>query len=468
VPELKLDMRIQQETVLTPRLQQSLKYLQMSVPEFQQAVQHALGTNPFLEDPDDDAGVPSHADRLPEPSASTSPQGTKTPEPVGAGNYPAPRHHNDVDPVSGAPASRSLYECLLMELGTLSLSQRDYLLANYIIDSLDEDGYMRQNLENLPEANDFRPKVAPAEWRAALHTVQQLLTPGIAARDLRECLLLQLQAPVDDSETDTVRELAAAIVGDHLERLGRNDWTGLREALQTDDHTLSQACQMIRQLDPRPGRRYDNSPVAYAIPDVIVDRDDAGWRVRLNDAAMPRACLQTRYVDYLRHATDGSRNLLRRELQEARWLIQNMEQRYATIIRVAEAILKRQHRFFEYGDVALRPLTLHELAQDIDVHESTVSRATDGKYMLTPRGLYAFRHFFSRELNTASAGTCSATAVRALIKELVDAEDGKQPLSDVALARSLADNGIVVARRTVTKYRHQLKIPSVEHRRIHY
>ncbi|MCJ9713918.1 RNA polymerase factor sigma-54, partial [Bordetella hinzii] len=224
----------------------------------------------------------------------------------------------------------------------------------------------------------------------------------------------------------------------HLARLARNDWPALRRELQSDDATLHEACALIRGLDPKPGLRYDDQPTPYVVPDVLVDKVGERWRVRVNEAAMPRARLHQQYAEWFQHAHCANRESLLRELQEARWLVRNVEQRHATIQRVAEAIVLRQRRFFDYGDVALRPLMLREVAEDLEIHESTVSRATANKYMSTPRGLFEFRHFFSRELGTEAGGSCSASAVRALIRELIDAENPAQPLSDVDLTQQLA------------------------------
>ncbi|HET8598480.1 MAG TPA: RNA polymerase factor sigma-54 [Castellaniella sp.] len=477
------ELQLRHGMTLAPRLQQSVKFLQMSTLEFQQAVRHALETNPFLEEAETESdpveacadialsSVPADggellpagpADTLDEPSAPDAP----APDAPYPGDYPLPPAHGDLDPFAHKPMRVSLHDRLYQALGTLPLSERDRMLASYLIDSLDPDGYLREPLESLSEADAFDPPAEESEWRAALGLVQQLHAPGIGARDLRECLMLQLRAREDTD--DAVRRLALAIVDEHLPRLARNDWTGLRRELGAQDEVLGQACDLIRTLDPKPGLRYDDSPIPYPIPDVVIDKVGAHWRVRLNEAAMPKARLHQQYADWFQRTRGGTREPLQRELQEARWLIRNVEQRYATILRVAEAIVLRQRRFFDYGDVALRPLMLREIADDLEIHESTVSRATAGKYMITPRGLYEFRHFFSRELGTEGAGSCSASAVRALIQELIDAEDPARPLSDVDLTQQLAHHGIIVARRTVTKYRGQLKIPAVELRKVHY
>ena len=475
------ELQLRQGMTLAPRLQQSVKFLQMSTLEFQQAVRQALANNPFLEEPEEEDGPSTAAADTELPVVPASDGATLEPAPADGldeaaaappepeahypGDYPAPRAEGAVDPLEREPTGRSLCDRLYMALVALPLSDRDRMLAAYLIDSLDADGYLRQPLESLSEADAFDPPPEDSEWRAALNLVQQLHAPGIGARDLRECLLLQLRARAAD---DPVCALATAIVDRHLHRLARNDWAGLRRELGADDEGLREACHLIRTLDPRPGLRYDDRPTPYVIPDVVVDKVAGRWRVRLNEAAMPRARLHRQYADWFQHARCAGREQLQHELQEARWLVRNVEQRYATIQRVAEAIVLRQRRFFDYGDVALRPLMLREVAEDLDIHESTVSRATANKYMITPRGLFEFRHFFSRELGTEAGGSCSANAVRALIRELIDAESPARPLSDVDLRQQLARHGIVMARRTVTKYRSQMKIPAVESRRTQY
>ncbi len=481
------ELRLRQQMTLAPRLQQSVKLLQMSALEFTTAVELALATNPFLEEVEAQAPDPADAASLPAcgpPAASPAPDAaaaagvTTDPQdaiaeppvmPEYSGDYPsAPRGDGeDHDLGQWASAPVSMREKLSLELGNYRLGPRDRLLGEFIIDSLDEDGYLRTPPTELCGnlGPDFAPAPEEGEWLAALRLVQQLDAPGLGARDLPECLTLQLEAA--PGLNPPLRALALRIVREQIDRLARNDVAGLRRALNCADDALRDACAVIRGLDPKPGRRYDAQAPAYVVPDVFVDKWRARWRVVPNRGAMPQARLHQVYADLFRRARLDDRSPMAQELQEARWLVRNVEQRYTTIQRVAEAIVKRQQTFFEYGEVALRPLMLKEVADDLDMHESTVSRATVGKYMVTPRGVFEFRHFFSRELPTDSGGTCSAAAVRALIKELIEAEDPTMPLSDVALAQQLAANGIVLARRTVSKYRGQLRLPPAELRREH-
>ncbi|WP_447577855.1 RNA polymerase factor sigma-54 [Achromobacter kerstersii] len=479
------ELRLRQQMTLAPRLQQSVKLLQMSALEFTTAVEHALATNPFLEDIDElDNDQPSigavplssvhgggETEHVAEPASPATAEADDTPPdaPAYSGDYPTQSASggDTKDMGQWVSASVSMRERLSADLGNYHLQPRDRLLAEFIIDALDDDGYLRAPLTSLcsTERPEFSPPPDEGEWLAALRLVQQLDAPGLAARDLAECLSLQLATvrAVDAS----IRDLALRIVNEHLDRLGKNDCVGLRRVLGCSDDEVRDACALIRSLNPKPGSRYSVDEPVYVVPDVFVDKWQGRWRVLPNRNAMPHARLHRTYADLFRRARLDDRSPMAQELQEARWLVRNVEQRYTTIQRVAEAIVKRQQTFFEYGEVALRPLMLREVADDLNMHESTVSRATVGKYMVTPRGVFEFRHFFSRELATESGGSCSAAAVRALIKEMVEAEDPSMPLSDVALTQQLAASGILLARRTVSKYRGQLRVPPAELRRQH-
>ena len=467
------ELRLHQQSALTPRLQQSVKLLQMSALEFNQKVQQALVENPFLEEDEettaaysqDDAGDGADSSVEPTPTVTPSASTTDSRMPEYSGDYPTSHCTNDGAPMDMGQwvgASASLQERLGQELHTYRLSPRDRLLTQYIVQALDEDGFLRQPLQELADNSVFSTPPDASEWRAALSLVQQLDVPGLAARNLRECLTLQLQ--VLDAQRPGVT-LARRIVERHLDILARREYEVLQRTLGCSENDLRQACGIVRSLDPRPGRSYDQTPPAYIVPDVIVRKENGQWRVHCNRGAVPQPRLHRVYADLFRSARYHDRGPMAQELQEARWLVRNVEQRYSTIQRVAEAIVRQQHMFFEYGPVALRPLMLREISAELDIHESTVSRATSNKYMATPMGILEFKYFFSRELATDTGGSCAAGAVRALITDLIDNEDPRMPLSDVALASKLAADGIVVARRTVSKYRAQIKRPPAEMRR---
>jgi RNA polymerase sigma-54 factor len=304
--------------------------------------------------------------------------------------------------------------------------------------------------------------LAEEELRVALRLVQTLDRPGVGARSLAECLQLQLDAmPPETPGRDLAHEIAAS----HLERLARREHAELQKQLGCSAEELRVACALVRRLDPKPGEYYARTDDNYVIPDVIVRRVKNRWVATINPAVLPRARIHRVYAELFAQSAGGSGSPLAQQLQEARWLLRNAEQRFTTIQRVAQCIVSYQKAFFDYGEIALKPLVLSKLAEELGLHESTVSRASSNKYMATPRGIFEFRHFFPRELATETGGRCSAAAVRALIKEMIEQEDPRNPLSDVALAKMLTQEGMLVARRTVAKYRNLLKLPPAQLRR---
>lgn len=484
------DLRAKQQTILTPRLQQSVKLLQMSAVEFTQELRQALATNPFLEEMGDEEEAP-----LADMTAAEAPLGVETPDlplPDTSEVMPtevAPEPASDLDAAYDPPSEYSgdfpssrgsgddertdlgewmrctpdLREHLHRELSGYRLSERDQALAHVLIEALDDDGYLRQEFEELAAVLGAEPLPSDSEWNTALRLVQQLDAPGLAARDLNECLRLQLEAL---EPTVAGRDIALKLVSAKgLEHLARRNQAEMLRIAGCDEDALREACLLIRSLNPKPGLRFAREEAHHIIPDVIVRKIKGRWVVDTNPAVMPRARLHSTYASMFRQARCNDRAPMAQELQEARWLIRNVEQRFTTIQRVAEAIVSHQRTFFEYGEVALKPLVLREVAEELGLHESTVSRATGNKYMATPRGIFEFKHFFSRELSTETGGTCSTTAVRALIKELIAGEDTTAPLSDVTLTQMLAKQGVIVARRTVSKYRTLMKVPPAELRR---
>jgi len=444
-----LGLRLRQQLTLTPRLQQSVKLLQLSALECVQELHQAIAQNPFLEEAADTDGRT---------------QGEEAEDTTG--------EDLDFSAVGGAATSddtpdwtewtaspSSLRDQLREQLLLLGLSERDDALANLIVDALDDDGFLRQPLAELAL---LAPDILPGELETALRIVQTLEPTGIAARDLGECLGLQLNAlPADTPE----RALALQIAQGKLELVAARDHERIQDALGCTEAELRCALELIRSLDPRPGSKLGTFEPRAIVPDVIVRKDKKRWLVTINSAIYPRIRVNQQYAEQFRQVREGETALLAQHLQEARWLVRNLEQRFLTIQRVAEAVVARQRNFFEYGDLAMRPLTLREIADELGLHESTVSRATSHKYMATPRGVVAFKRFFSRQLATTSGGSCSATAIRALLREFIAAEDRRNPLSDVQLTELLADRGVKVARRTVTKYRRSMQLPAVDFRR---
>jgi RNA polymerase sigma-54 factor len=447
-----LGLRLKQQLTLTPRLQQSVKLLQLSALECVQELHQAIAQNPFLEEPAETADPRSQA----EENASSDDSGHADLDFSGSGGGGG---DETPDWTEWTASPSTLRDSLREQLLLLGLTERDYALANLVVDALDEDGFLRQPLEELAS---LVPGAAPGELETALRIVQTLEPSGIAARDLAECLLLQLQAM--DPETPA-RDLALDIVQNRLALMASRDNSRMLDALGCSEDDLRGAVELIRTLDPRPGSKVGTFEPRAIVPDVIVRKEKKRWIVSVNSAIYPRIRVNQQYADYFRQARDGETALLAQHLQEARWLVRNLEQRFLTIQRVAEAVVARQRNFFEYGDLAMRPLTLREIADELGLHESTVSRATSHKYMATPRGVVAFKRFFSRQLATTSGGSCSATAIRALLREFIAAEDRRNPLSDVQLTELLADRGVKVARRTVTKYRRSMQLPAVDFRR---
>jgi RNA polymerase sigma-54 factor len=445
-----LGLRLKQQLTLTPRLQQSVKLLQLSALECVQELHQAIAQNPFLEEALESAETRTQGE---EPEATTGEDLDFSGIGGGSGGEDAP------DWTEWTASPSSLRDQLREQLLLLGLSERDYALANLVVDALDEDGFLRQRLAELAP---MAPDVAAGELETALRIVQTLEPTGIAARDLPECLCLQLHALEPDTPG---RTLALPVARDKLELVAARDYDRLEEILGCTEAELRTALDLIRSLDPRPGSKLGSFEPRAIVPDVIVRKEKKRWVVTINSAIYPRIRVNQRYAEQFRQVREGETALLAQHLQEARWLVRNLEQRFLTIQRVAEAVVARQRNFFDYGDLAMRPLTLREIADELGLHESTVSRATSHKYMATPRGVVAFKRFFSRQLATTSGGSCSATAIRALLREFIAAEDRRNPLSDVQLTELLADRGVKVARRTVTKYRRSMQLPAVDFRR---
>lgn len=462
---------------LSPRFQQAVRLLQMSSADFAATVRDALGRNPFLEaeevdpeagDEDSSPSPPEAADHDPKPldldlagSGGDAADHDRDLWLSDGGSGSARSEDGGVAVLDTMAVPTSLSDHLHGQLNLLPLGWRALVLSRAIVESLDDDGYLRTPLDELPSIVPVAPAASLAEMVQALGRVQALDPAGVGARDIRECLLLQLPA-IDDP---ALQALARSIVTDHLSLLAARDAAALARALAVPVADVQAACDRIRRLDPRPGWRHGSSRIDYVVPDVVVGRQRGVWTVRLNPAVVPRVRLNQVYADlFQRHraAHDGE---LAGHLQEARWTLRNVEQRFATILDVAQAIVKRQRHFLEYGPMAMKPLGLREIADEVGVHESTVSRVTHHKYLATPAGVFELKHFFSRAMRTANGSACSGTAIRSLVGDMIGAERADAPLSDAEITRQLASQGLVVARRTVTKYRQMLKIEAVERRR---
>jgi RNA polymerase sigma-54 factor len=468
-----MELRLRQHLTLTPQLQQALRLLQLSALEFEQEMREALDTNPFLEEDESApradgspaADAPAAEAPVPGPEVSPAPDSSDSPD-ERSGMDEMPRNsgshdHDDTDWTEWSEAQLTLQDHLRRQLLLSQMGERDRALAHLVIDALDDDGYLKLGFDELAALVSAEDEVEPEDLAAALRLVQTLEPPGIGARSLQECLMLQLEA-LPEGTTGLV--VALKLVGEHFPLLAAREFVRLQQLLGCTDSDLHVARTLIRTLNPKPGLRFGPDDTRYVVPDVVVSKVRGRWVATLNPAVLPRIRINRAYADIAGSRSSGGVQMSR-QLQEARWLIRNMEQRFVTIQRVADAIVVKQRNFFEYGEVAMKPLALKHIATDLGLHESTVSRVTSGKYMATPRGLLEFKRFFSRQLATDNGGACSATAIRALLRELIANERPQDPLSDAQLARLLADQGLRVARRTVTKYRTLMRVPSVELRR---
>ena len=499
-----LQFRLSQHLALTPQLQQSIRLLQLSTLELHQEIEQMLEQNPFLEPEDDyspietaasleferqrnernsseDAGAerdsaPAEADTSGIDTAELGTteredweNGTERDDFDGISESPARQSQgdDDSDPLERNSLSITLQEHLRQQLLGTRLSDEDMAAVDMLIESLNEDGYLADTLEEIAasllpdEPDEDTLDELMSRLRCALGWLQSLEPVGVGARNLSECLLLQLRG----LPGEPAREVAMAICREHLELLARRDFKKLMAATGADEALLKDAQSLIVSLEPKPGRAFTRAEANIIIPDVIVQKSGRGWKVVLNPDVMPKLRINDYYAQALRSsrgargstASEGHANLNAR-LQEARWFVKNIMQRFDTILRVSQAIVDRQKNFFTHGEIAMKPLVLREIADELGLHESTISRVTTAKYMNTPFGTFELKYFFGSSLNTEAGGNASSTAVRALIKQLVAAEDPKKPLSDSALSSMLEERGIQVARRTVAKYREALKI----------
>jgi RNA polymerase sigma-54 factor len=495
---VRLDHRQQQ--TLSPRLQHAVRLLQMSSLDFVHELHDVVGRNPFLEQdeaeadeadgaaPTSVAGVPDAL--IAEPGLASAPDGADTPaatveedngsvESYEANEAPAdseretwlndgstPTRHGD-DGQLGAldlvPWRMGLRAHLHSQLNVLLLPERDLMLAKAIVESLDDDGYLRHPLTDLLADTGLEPPPDEQELQVALRRVQSLEPVGVAARSVAECLLLQLPA----IDCPQMRQSARIIITDHLDSLAAKDVPRLAQRLGATQAHIEAVCNRIRRLDPRPGWRFDATQTQYVTPDVVVKRIRGQWTATLNPAVVPRVRINQVYAELFQRHRASQHTELAAHLQEARWTLRNVEQRFVTILSVAQAIIRRQKRFFELGPMAMKPLGLKEIAEETGMHESTVSRVTNNKFMSTPLGVFELKYFFSRAMTSTSGNSYSGTAIRGLIKDMIAEEDSHAPLSDAQIAHLLAQQGLVVARRTVTKYRQSLRIDPVDRRRVH-
>jgi RNA polymerase sigma-54 factor len=470
-----LQFRLSQHLALTPQLQQSIKLLQLSTVELNQEIERLLMENPALEREDGEppADMPPSAAGG-EPAAASPEQATSSEETAerredwnaevdaAAAPWRGEDDEADGDRTFSAADTPTLRDHLYGQLSVTNLDERERVLVGMLIDALDDDGYLTMSLEEAAALMPPEAAVDPDELSIALKHLQHFDPTGVGARSPGECLALQLRAlGASGAEPDAATRVALEIAERHLELLASRDYTRLKSATGASDETLRAAQRMIQRLNPRPGAAFARVETRYVIPDVIVRKQRNAWRASLNPEAMPRLRINRLYAGLGPRA----RGTLSAKIQEARWLIKNVQQRFDTILRVSQAIVDRQRHFFDHGEVAMRPLVLREIADALGLHESTISRVTTQKYMATPRGTFELKYFFGSRVATDTGGAASSTAIRALIKQLVAAEDAHAPLSDARISQILGQQGIVVARRTVAKYRELLQIPPVNQRK---
>ena len=508
-----LQLRISQNLALTPQLQQSIRLLQLSTLELNQELETILQDNPLLElvEGDDDGGATEAPTETPaeaasadvgdsdggdiepdsnmfdsatvsEISAPTEVSQERGDDDIAAGTeeFAAPEFEDEYDEYGSASnwdeggrqnnsddddgdftrqdtVSISLRDHLIGQLKLVPLSERDQTLVSIMIDCINDDGYFEQSLDALAESLPLELEIDMLELETILKLIQNLDPVGVGARNLQECIFLQLNAL--DPETPYLKQ-AKAIIQDYLPVLANKDFSKLRKLLNCDEATLKGAQTLIKQQNPKPGSDFVTlSHDHYIQHDVIVKKIKGIWVATLNDGVIPKLRINQLYADILKRNRENSGQYLQSQMQEAKWMIKNIQQRFSTILRVSQAIVDRQRNFFEHGEIAMRPLVLREIAEELELHESTISRVTTHKYMLTPRGVYELKYFFGSSVATDVGGTCSATAIRALIKQMVAEENPKKPLSDNQITDTLANQGIVVARRTIAKYRESLNIP---------
>lgn len=481
-----LQFRLNQQLTLTPQLQQAIRLLQLSQLELEAELRQIAESNPLLEfsedNPDNLDGdereplesIPANSSsasssdtvddaEAPEWGEADSDGGSDDPVDFSNGNGTASRSSNPdedgFEPQNAAP--ETLQEHLLWQLNLTHMSVRDRTIAAVLIDALNPDGYLTESMESLIAALPADLRATTAEVEYVRHMLQRFDPTGVASVDLRDCLRVQLEQFDPDTPQ---RDLALRIVDAELELLARNDIARLARKLRASEDDTAAAAVLIRSLDPRPGAALDVTPVEYVAPDVYARKDLGRWRVSLNPDCQPRLGLNQHYCGLIAQARGTDASWMRGQLQEARWLIKSLESRAETLLKVAEAIVRRQSAFLDYGPEAMHPLVLREVAEEVGMHESTISRVTTRKYIHTPRGTFELKHFFSSGVSTEDGGSASATAIQAMLRKLVDAEDPRKPLSDQAIAEELHRKGIQVARRTVAKYREAMRIPSSSER----
>ena len=479
-----LQLRLGQQLTMTPQLQQAIRLLQLSSLDLQVEIQTLLDSNLMLERSDDLQEVPvqpdvqaaqTAADTSAEIELNTGASDTLPDQlPVDSGWEDVYESYDGATSFSRsesddwdaseryAGVGESLREHLYWQMRLTPFNQREMAVATAIIDAIDDAGYLTLSLEDLCQGVQADFTVTPEEAEAVLKLVQHFDPQGVGARSPAECLLLQLEAFQDD--TPWLAE-ARYLIERHLDLLAEHDFNGLMRRLKVSREQLQGIISLIQSLDPHPGSKLSTTAPQYIVPDVLVYRQRHAWRVELNAETTPKLRINARYAALARRTQNDDTAYLKNHLQEARWFLKSLQNRNETLLRVATSIVERQRDFLERGDEWMKPLILRDIAEELGLHESTISRVTTQKYMHTPRGIYELKYFFSSHVGTSDGGECSSTAIRAMIRKLIQAENPGKPLSDDKIAKLLGAGGIQVARRTVAKYREAMSIPSSSDRK---
>ncbi len=470
-----LQLRLSQQLAMTPQLQQAIRLLQLSTLELQQELQQALESNPLLEQIDtheeidtretQDSETLDTADALEQkemPEELPLDASWDTIYTAGTPSGTSGDYIDDELPVYQGETTQTLQDYLMWQVELTPFSDTDRAIATSIVDAVDDTGYLTVPLEDILESMGDE-EIDIDEVEAVLKRIQRFDPVGVAAKDLRDCLLIQLSQ--FDKTTPWLEE-ARLIISDHLDLLANHDFRTLMRVTRLKEDVLKEAVNLIQSLDPRPGQSIQTGEPEYVIPDVLVRKHNGHWTVELNSDSIPRLQINQHYASMCNNArNDGDSQFIRSNLQDAKWLIKSLESRNDTLLRVSRCIVEQQQAFFEQGEESMKPMVLADIAQAVEMHESTISRVTTQKYLHSPRGIFELKYFFSSHVNTEGGGEASSTAIRALVKKLIAAENPAKPLSDSKLTSLLSEQGIMVARRTVAKYRESLSIPPSNQRK---
>ncbi|HBV0479412.1 TPA: RNA polymerase factor sigma-54 [Escherichia coli] len=470
-----LQLRLSQQLAMTPQLQQAIRLLQLSTLELQQELQQALESNPLLEQIDtheeidtretQDSETLDTADALEQKEMPEELPLDASWDTIYTAGTPSGTSGDYIDnelPVYQGETTQTLQDYLMWQVELTPFSDTDRAIATSIVDAVDDTGYLTVPLEDILESMGDE-EIDIDEVEAVLKRIQRFDPVGVAAKDLRDCLLIQLSQ--FDKTTPWLEE-ARLIISDHLDLLANHDFRTLMRVTRLKEDVLKEAVNLIQSLDPRPGQSIQTGEPEYVIPDVLVRKHNGHWTVELNSDSIPRLQINQHYASMCNNArNDGDSQFIRSNLQDAKWLIKSLESRNDTLLRVSRCIVEQQQAFFEQGEEYMKPMVLADIALAVEMHESTISRVTTQKYLHSPRGIFELKYFFSSHVNTEGGGEASSTAIRALVKKLIAAENPAKPLSDSKLTSLLSEQGIMVARRTVAKYRESLSIPPSNQRK---